>query len=108
MRSASPRRHVWALGILVLMGVLAVGKHTGGDFEELERCRFAVRGLSLDTGIALLVPLWETYYVALGEKLLCRWLLGGVLFRRVGFASGNVLQIALLLLSMMPPRGRRM
>ena len=64
--------------------------------------------LSLGTSSALLVLLRETFYVALGEEIFFRRLLGGVLFRRVGFAPGNVLRAALLLLPMMPLRGRRM
>lgn len=46
----------------------------------------------------LLVLLRGTFYVALGEELLFRGLLAGVLFRRLGFAIGNVLQAALFLL----------
>lgn len=65
-------------------------------------------GPSLGAGSALLVPLLETFCVALGEEILFRRLLGRVLFRRVGVAPGNVLRTTLLLLPMMPPRGRRM
>ena len=55
-------------------------------------------GLSLGTSTVLLVLFRETFYVALGEELFFRGLLGGVLFRRLGFALGNVVQSSLFLL----------
>lgn len=55
-------------------------------------------GLSLGPSAVLLVLFREAFYVALGEELLFRGLLGGVLFRRLGFALGNVVQTGLFLL----------
>lgn len=55
-------------------------------------------GLSLGAGTILLVLFRETFYAALGEELLFRGLLGGVLFRRLGFILGNGFQTSLFLL----------
>lgn len=55
-------------------------------------------GLNLSAGTLLLVLFRETFYVSLGEELFFRGLLGGVLFRRLGFALGNVVQTGLFLL----------
>ena len=55
-------------------------------------------GLNLSAGTLLLVLFREPFYVSLGEELFFRGLLGGVLFRRLGFALGNVVQKGLFLL----------
>jgi hypothetical protein len=46
----------------------------------------------------LLALLDEAVYVALGEEVLFRGLIGGMLIRRLGFAVGNVLQALIFLL----------
>lgn len=49
-------------------------------------------------GSFLLAILREASYVTLGEEILFRGFLGGLLMRRVGFALGNVMQASLFLL----------
>ena len=101
LRSASLENYVWVLGILAIVGVLAVWATRSVPEEVLRSPNVAASqyaGLSLGAGTVLLVLLREAFYVALGEELLFRGLLGGVLFRRLGFALGNLLQTALFLL----------
>ena len=101
LRSASPGNYAWALGIFVLTGAPAVWATLSIPEEVLRGPNLAAsqyEGLGLGAGTVLLVLLRETIYVALGEELLFRGLLGGVLFRRLGFALGNLLQTALFLL----------
>jgi membrane protease YdiL (CAAX protease family) len=101
LRFASPGYYAWAAGILALTGVLAVWAFGSIPEEVFGNPNVTVsryEGLGLSVGIVLLVLLRETFYVALGEELLFRGLLGGVLFRRLGFAAGNALQTALFLL----------
>ena len=101
LRFASPENYAWALGILLLTGALAVWATRSIPEEVLRSPNVAVsqyESLSLSAGTVLLVLVRETFYVALGEELLFRGLLGGVLFRRLGFALGNLLQTALFLL----------
>ena len=100
LRFASPENYAWALGILLLTGALAVWATRSIPEEVLRSPNVAVsqyESLSLSAGTVLLVLVRETFYVALGEELLFRGLLGGVLFRRLGFASGNMSQTALFL-----------
>ena len=101
LRSASLENYVWVLGILAIVGVLAVWATRSVPEAVLRSPNVAASqyaGLSLGAGTVLLVLLREAFYVALGEELLFRGLLGGVLFRRLGFALGNLLQTALFLL----------
>ena len=84
----------------MLTGVLAVWTTRGIPEDVLRSPNVAVsqyEGLGLGASTVLLVLVRETFYVALGEELLFRGLLGGVLFRRLGFASGNMSQTALFL-----------
>ncbi|WP_143420382.1 CPBP family intramembrane glutamic endopeptidase [Halorubrum vacuolatum] len=49
------------------------------------------------TAVAILL-FREAVYVTLGEELLFRGLIGGILFRRFGFHTGNLLQTAIFVL----------
>ena len=102
LRLASSNHYAWALGIFLLTGVLAVWAARGIPEEVLRSPSVAIspfENLSLGAGtVVLLVLVRQTFYVALGEEILFRGLIGGVLFRRLGFASGNALQTALFLL----------
>lgn len=102
LQSAAFRYYVWALGILALTGgLLALWAMRSIPEEVLTSPNVTVsqyEGMSLGAGVILLVLFRETFYVALGEELLFRGLLGGVLFRRLGFALGNAIQTGLFLL----------
>lgn len=102
LRSASFRYCAWALGILALTsGLLALWAMRSISEEVLTSPNVTVsqyEGMGLSAGTILLVLFRETFYVALGEEFLFRGLLGGVLFRRLGFALGNVVQTGLFLL----------
>lgn len=91
--------------MFVVTGGLAVWAMRNIPEEVLSSPNVTVsqyESLSLSAGTVLLVLLLETFYVALGEELFFRGLLGGVLFRRLGFALGNVLQTTLFLLPHLP------
>lgn len=102
LRSASSRYYLWALGVLALTGgLLALWAVRSVPEEVLTSPNVTVsqyEGMSPSAGTLLLVLSRETFYVALGEELFFRGLLGGVLFRRLGFALGNVVQTGLFLL----------
>jgi len=45
-----------------------------------------------------LISINEAFYIALGEEVFFRGFLGGLLFRRFGFAAGNLVQASVFLL----------
>lgn len=58
----------------------------------------AYAGLTPGVGTFLIIFLREAFYVALGEEIFFRGLLGGWLMRRFGFLAGNTIQAFLFLL----------
>jgi uncharacterized protein len=93
--------YVWGLGILVLlMGLswLAI-RFVPADlfqYSYLSTSYYAGRRRSVTS--FLLVWLREAIYVALGEEIFFRGLLGGYLMRRFGFVVGNTEQALIFLL----------
>jgi membrane protease YdiL (CAAX protease family) len=51
----------------------------------------------LSVSYFLLAFIREGFYIALGEEILFRGFLGGLLFRKLGFALGNIIQSILFL-----------
>ncbi len=58
----------------------------------------AYSGWSLSIASFLLALLREAIYTALGEEILFRGFIGGLLIRRLGFATGNIFQSLIFLL----------
>ena len=58
----------------------------------------AYMGLGLNLSSLLAILLHEAFYIALGEEIFFRGLLGGWLFRRFGFLIGNLVQSIVFLL----------
>jgi membrane protease YdiL (CAAX protease family) len=88
----APRAYVWALLLLVplvLIGWLSIVLVPSEVLEQPGVSIARLTSAGAAAGIALR---------ALGEEVLFRGLLGGVLIRCLGFAWGNLLQAALFLL----------
>ena len=98
----SPARYyLWAVGIVLLLQVLGWAAMRLVPPEVLEHpnvsvSAYAGREPSLTT--FLLILLQEAVYIALGEEIFFRGFLGGWLYRRLGFAVGNLIQSAIFLL----------
>ena len=100
-QTCPPVYYAWAVGILVLTGGLAVFVTRTVPAEVLQNPNVSVsqyRGLEFSVGTVFLVLFREAFYTALGEEIFFRGFLGGLLFRRFGFAVGNAMQALLFLL----------
>jgi hypothetical protein len=82
-------------GVILLPGVELIPSEVM-DNPSISNARYAEWPATVTS--VLLAFVYEAVYVALGEEVLFRGLIGGVLFRRLGFAVGNVLQALIFLL----------
>jgi len=82
-------------GVILLPGVEVIPSEVMDD-PNIANTRYA--GWVATPASFLLALAYEAFYVALGEEVLFRGLIGGFLFRWLGFAVGNVLQAMLFLL----------
>jgi len=82
-------------GVLLLPGAELIPSEVMDD-PNIANARYA--GWAATPTSFLLAFVYEAFYVALGEEVLFRGLIGGFLFRRLGFAAGNVLQALIFLL----------
>jgi membrane protease YdiL (CAAX protease family) len=82
-------------GVILLPGVELIPSEIMDD-PNIANARYA--GWTATPASFLQAWLYEAVYVALGEEVFFRGLIGGVLFRRLGFAVGNVLQALIFLL----------
>ena len=92
---------LWGLGVVIVVGGLGWLAFQAVPSEVLQDPNINVSdytGWALSLTSFLLVWLREAIYVALGEEILFRGLLGGWLFHRLGFARGNIVQAFLFLL----------
>jgi membrane protease YdiL (CAAX protease family) len=92
---------LWGLGVVIVVGGLGWLAFQAVPSEVLQDPNINVSdytGWALSLTSFLLVWLREAIYVALGEEILFRGLLGGWLFQRLGFARGNTVQAFLFLL----------
>lgn len=92
---------LWSLGIIVLaggLGVLALQRVPQNVFQDSNVNISKYAGWTPSITSFLLVWLREVIYVALGEEVFFRGLLGGWLTRRFGFAIGNTIQALIFLL----------
>lgn len=100
-RGASPAMLLRSLGVVIIVGAAGWLAFQQVPSEILEHPNVnisAYAGLTLSVSSFLLVWLREAIYVALGEEIFFRGLVGGWLFRRLGFAAGNAVQALLFLL----------
>lgn len=95
------RYFLWSLGVLLLTGLLgglAFQIVPSAILQDPNLNLSAYAGWTLSVGSFLLIWWREAIYVALGEEIFFRGLLGGWLVRRFGFALGNTTQALLFLL----------
>lgn len=96
-----PVDFLWSLGVVIGtggLGWLAFHMVPSEILEDPHINVSAYAGWTLSVTSFLLVWLHEAIYVALGEEIFFRGLLGGWLNRRLGFAIGNTVQALLFLL----------
>jgi len=95
--AGKPGDYLRAIGVLAVVGVLA---SVALRFipPEIMRGSSQYVGWERSAATLLLAFLREGFYVALGEEIFFRGLLGGWLVRRLGFALGNLLQAAIFML----------
>jgi len=100
-QGSRPIFFVWGLGAVIVVGGLGWLAFRAVPSEVLQDPNISVSdyaGLTLSLGSFLTVWLREAVYVALGEEIFFRGLLGGWLVRRLGFARGNTVQALVFLL----------
>jgi membrane protease YdiL (CAAX protease family) len=96
-----PKYFLWGLGVAILMGGLAWLAFRFIPPNALQSPNINISdyaGWTPSVTSFLLAWLREAIYVALGEEVLFRGLLGGWLVRRFGFAVGNTVQAFIFLL----------
>lgn len=96
-----PVYYLWGVGVLLATGTLAVLALNGIPNDVLRGPNVSLsqyEDMTFSLGAVLLVFFREAFYATLGEEILFRGLLGGLLFRRFGFAVGNAVQAGLFLL----------
>ena len=101
MANKPPFFYLWGLGLLIGLGVLGQLAFQAIPGEILQDANInisAYQGMSLSLASFLIILFRESIYVALGEEIFFRGLLGGWLVRTLGFALGNSLQAIAFLL----------
>lgn len=96
-----PVYFLWSLGVMVVaagLGWVALQTVPSEALQGPNVNISAYAGWKLSITSFLLVWLREAIYVALGEEIFFRGLLGGWLVRRLGFATGNAIQALIFLL----------
>ena len=100
-RGCRPAYFLWGLGVAALAGVLGWLAFMFIPREVLQDPNVntsAYAGWTRGVDTFLMVLIREAIYVALGEEIFFRGMLGGWLTRRLGFAIGNAVQSLLFLL----------
>lgn len=92
-----PLDYLWALGAFAIVAVVAAVALRFVPPEILQQSS-PYAGLKRSASTLLMAVLHEAFYVALGEEIFFRGLLGGGLFRKLGFAVGNLVQTGIFLL----------
>ncbi|MGD8491696.1 MAG: CPBP family intramembrane metalloprotease [Anaerolineae bacterium] len=90
-----PVYFLWAFGVMILvagLGWLALQAVPSEVLQDPSINTSDYAGWTVGVTSFLLAWLREAIYVALGEEILFRGLLGGWLVRRLGFAIGNTIQ----------------
>ncbi|MDT8305372.1 MAG: CPBP family glutamic-type intramembrane protease [Anaerolineae bacterium] len=100
-RWPSLKYFLWALLVAMLGGLFAIPAVLFMPKSILESPSVNISGyagMAPTAGTFLAILLREAFYIALGEEIFFRGLLGGWLMRRLGFLIGNTLQALLFLL----------
>jgi len=88
-----------ALGLIPGLFAFLITKYLPPDLlEQPGIAQMAYSGWSLSIASFVLALLREAIYTALGEEILFRGFIGGLLIRRLGFAAGNIFQSLIFLL----------
>jgi len=100
-QTCRPICFLWGLGVMILiggLGWLAFQTIPPAVLQDpnINISAYAGQSLSLVTFLSILLK--EAFYVALGEEIFFRGFLGGWLVRRLGFATGNIVQALAFLL----------
>lgn len=100
-QGSQPIYFLWSVAIMLVIGGLGwLAFRTVPDevLQDPNTNISSYAGWTLSVSSFLLIWLREAFYVALGEEIFFRGLLGGWLTRRLGFASGNAIQACVFLL----------
>lgn len=100
-KSSRPIYFLWGVGVVIITGGLGWLAFQTAPSQVLQDPNInisAYGGWTLSAASFLLAWLREAIYVALGEEIFFRGLLGGWLVRRLGFAIGNTVQALIFLL----------
>ncbi len=100
-QGCQPLYFLWGLGVMIIMGALAWSAFQVIPFELFNDPRINMNqyaGWTFSARSFVLILLREAFYVALGEEIFFRGLLGGWLNWRLGFTIGNIVQAFVLLL----------
>ncbi len=99
--AGKPRDYLLSLAVTALTGVfgwLAFQFIPAYVLEDPNINLSGYAGYSLSPASFVIILLREGFYIALGEEIFFRGLLGGWLIRRLGFVAGNTLQAVIFLL----------
>lgn len=95
LRSSQPLYYGWALVFFVVLGLLswiAISVFFPAYFDRSGIAASQYAGVELGIFTVLFAFIREAVYVAFGEELFFRGLVGGWLMRHLGFWIGNALQ----------------
>jgi len=101
LRGSQPVYYAWALVFFVVLGLLSwitISVFFPGYFDRPGMAASQYAGVELGILTVLYAFFREAVYVALGEELFFRGLVGGWLMRHLGFWVGNALQSLVFLL----------
>nr|QNO51420.1 hypothetical protein PFCPEAIJ_00022 [Methanosarcinales archaeon ANME-1 ERB6] len=103
--SCKPKYWLWALGVIVILSLLSLPtvKLIPPEIAEspnVVHSQFV--GMAPSFSVFLLILLNQAIFIALGEEIFFRGLLGGWLMRKLGFKIGNSIQAVCFLLIHLP------
>ena len=103
--SCKPKYWLWALGIFVILSLLSlptVRLITPEIAENPNVVYSQFVGMAPSFSVFLFILLNQAIYIALGEEIFFRGLLGGWLMRKLGFKIGNSIHAVCFLLIHLP------
>jgi membrane protease YdiL (CAAX protease family) len=102
LRGSPPVYYGWAIvffAVLSLISWITISVYFPNYFDRLGIAASQYAGVELGILTVLYAFFREAVYVALGEELFFRGLVGGWLMRHLGFWAGNALQSLVILLT---------
>ena len=96
-----PVYFIWSLGVVIIvagLGWLALQTTPSDVLDDPSVSISQYTGWTISIISFLLVWIREAIYIAIGEEIFFRGFLGGWLFRRFGFAIGNIIQALIFIL----------